>query len=138
MRIRTTRRLALGGLASLLISSVSHAQDGKGKAGTPLTVDLPTVAMPLTRNGVLVNYLFGTIQIQVGDAASTFFLRENSFLLRDAIVRVASRTPVPEGLSPRSFDRVAVTRIVMQALHTIRPSTRLVRVTVLNPVFMRN
>jgi hypothetical protein len=132
---RRTIFLALGTLALPVAAS---AQDKGAKTGDPLTVELSGVALPVVRNGALVNYLFGVINIQMGDAGSTFFLRENSYLLRDAIVRIASRAPIPVGPTPGSFDRVAVTRVVLQAIQAVRPNARVVRVTVLEAAFMRN
>jgi hypothetical protein len=131
-----SRRAAVATLAAIALPIKAGAQDKD--AGDPLTVELTGIAMPVTSGGVLINYLFCVIQIQVGEASSAFFFREQSYLLRDAIVRLASRSPIPAGTTPRSFDRVAVTRIVMQAVSTIRPATRLTRVTVIEPAFMRN
>jgi hypothetical protein len=134
------RRNALIALSACLIGfpAVSSAQEEGKETGDPLTVELPSMALPIVKDGQLTNYLFCVIQIQVSDASSAFFFREQSYLLRDAIIRIASRMPVPAGATPRSFDRVAVTRIVMQAVSGVRPSTRLVRVTALDPAFMRN
>jgi hypothetical protein len=122
----------------LALPTAVLAQEGEPKTGDPLTVELSGIALPVVRNNVLVNYVFGVINIQMGDGASTFFLRENSYLLRDAIVRIVSRAPIPAGPTAKSFDRVAVTRVVLQAIQTIRPNARVARVTVLDAAFMRN
>jgi hypothetical protein len=132
------RRSLLMTLAAFSLPARALAQEVGEETGDPLTVELSGLALPVTTNGIMTNYLFGTIQIQVSDASSAFFFRERSYLLRDAIIRIASRAPIPAGPTPRSFDRVAVTRIVMQAVSAIRPTTRLTRVTVLDPAFMRN
>lgn len=133
----TRRNLALS-LAALAVPGVGFAQVPGLNSSDPLTVELVGIALPVVRGNVLVNYLFGVIKIQVSDAASTFFLREQSYLLRDAIIRTASRMPIPAGATPGSFDRVAVTRVVIAAIQAIRPNTRVVRVTVLDAAFMRN
>jgi hypothetical protein len=138
MAHRFARRNLLLTLAALCLPARSFAQEVGEETGDPLTVELAGLALPVATNGVMTNYLFGTIQIQVSDASSAFFFRERSYLLRDAIIKIASRAPIPAGPTPRSFDRVAVTRIVMQAVSAIRPITRLTRVTVLDPAFMRN
>ena len=133
-----TRRAVVATAAIIAIPSAVIAQEGSLKGGDPLTVELTGIALPMVRNGVLVNYLFGVIKIQVNDIASTFFLREQSYLLRDAIIRIASRSPIPTGPTPQSFDRVAVTRVVLLAIRAVRPGARVVRVTVEDAAFMRN
>jgi hypothetical protein len=133
-----TRRSALIVFSAISIPFAASAQTSGPQTGDPLTVELSGIALPVVRNGTLVNYLFGVINIQLGDAGSTFFLRENSYLLRDSIVRIASRVPIPAGATQGSFDRVAVTRVVLQAIQAVRPSARVVRVTVLDAAFMRN
>ncbi len=132
------RRTVLLSFCAIALPHHAHSQEGVKDSGDPLSVEITSVALPVTSNGVLTNYLFCVIQLRVADASSAFFFREQSYLLRDAIVRIASRMPVPAGTEPKSFDRVAVTRIVMQAVSAIRPSARLTRVTVLEPAFMRN
>lgn len=138
MTLKHNRRTTLTAFSLLLVPSVTAAQVPVLKSSNPLSVELGGVALPVTRNGVLVNYVFGVINIQMGDGASTFFLRENSYLLRDAIVRIVSRSPIPVGSTPRSFDRAAVTAVVVRAVQAIRPNARVVRVTVEDAALMRN
>lgn len=138
MTYATTRRTAALALFAFAAPKRAIAQAAEANSGDPLTVEVSAVVLPVVRGTALVNYLFGVIQIQMADAASTFFLREQSYLLRDAIIRIASRAPIPAGSTPKSFDRVAVTRVVLQAIQSVRPSARVVRVTVLGAAFMRN
>jgi hypothetical protein len=138
MRLNFTRRSAILTLGTVCLPAATMAQVPLPKSSDPLTVELSGVALPVVRGGVLVNYLFGVIKIQLIDASSTFFLRENSYLLRDAIIRIASRSPIPAGPNANSFDRVAVTRVVLQAIQATRPAARVVRVTVEDAAFMRN
>jgi hypothetical protein len=137
MSIYPSRRLfcttALGGL----VANPALGQDTKGKTSDPLSVELTGVVLPLANGQALVSYLFCVILIQMGDAASAFYFRENQFLLRDALVRIGSRSPIPVGAAPNTYDRVAVTRLVQRAVAAIRPSTRLVRVSVVQGEFMR-
>jgi hypothetical protein len=135
-----TRRLTLISLASVVISSGVQAakKEEKSEAGDPLSVELNTMAFPVANNGALVNYVFGVLRIQFSDSGAAFALREQPYLLRDSIVRIASRQPVPQGAGPKTFDRVAVTRIVLQAVQAVRPGARVVRVTLEDAVFMRN
>jgi hypothetical protein len=119
------------------VPTLSLAQETPQNAD-PLTTELNNIVLPVVRTGAPVSFLFCVIIIQVRDAASTFYFRENHFLLRDAITRIVSRSPIPAGLEPNSFDRVAVTRVVLRAIQAVRPSAQVVRITVTNADFMRN
>jgi hypothetical protein len=138
-----SRRATILGLAGLGLAGFSvpiRASGAEGEATNvdPLTFELTGVALPVVNNRALVSYLFCAVLIQVRDTASTFYFRENQFLLRDAIVRIGSRSPIPVGPTPGSFDRVAITRVVLRAVAAVRPSAQVVRVTVTDADFMRN
>jgi hypothetical protein len=138
MTLNLTRRTALLTLAGSVAPAIATAQGADPKNGDPLTTELTGVVLPVVRPGESVTFLFCALIIQVRDSASTFYFRENHFLLRDAITRIASRSPIPAGPTLGSFDRVAVTRVVLRAIAAIRPSAQVVRVTVTNADFMRN
>jgi hypothetical protein len=133
-----SRRATILGLAGLSVPIAANGAEGEATNVDPLTFELTGVALPVVNNRALVSYLFCAVLIQVRDTASTFYFRENQFLLRDAIVRIGSRSPIPVGPTPRSFDRVAITRVVLRAVAAVRPSAQIVRVTVTDADFMRN
>jgi hypothetical protein len=133
-----SRRSALIVVSSALLPALANAQVNTPRNSDPLTAEITGVVLPVARDGVLVSFLFCAIVIQVRDAASTLFFRENHFLLRDAIVRIASRSPIPAGPTPESFDRVAITRVVLRAIQAIRPNAQVVRITAADAAFMRN
>jgi hypothetical protein len=138
MTIKITRRHAALSLSALGLPTVTLGQNAQPSSGELLTVELTGMALPVVQGELLINYLFCVIKIQMADGASTFYLREHSHVLRDAIVKFASKMPIPAGANRNSFDRVAVTRVVLRAVQTIRPTARVVLVTVLDPAFMRN
>jgi hypothetical protein len=141
MMFELSRRSYLIALAAFVAPSALYAAKPAGKSaaktGDPLTVELSTIPLPIIRQGVLSNYVLGTIKIELSDTPSTLLLREQSYLLRDAIVRIGSRSPIPAGPTPDSFDRVAVTRLVLEAIKAVRPEARVKRVTVEGAAFMR-
>jgi hypothetical protein len=137
MTSRFSRRTLLLSLGATMASGKALAQKSDSMVGDPLTLGLTGVSFPVVRGLVLVNYVFGVLKIQVADSGSTFALREHSFLLRDAIIRIASRSPIPAGPTPASFDRVAVTSVVLRAVQAVRPNTRVTRVTLEEAAFMR-
>jgi hypothetical protein len=136
MTCQMTRRRALFSLPALAVPTLALGQS-EGEAGDPFTVEINSITLPLVSSGALVNFLFCAVIVKVSDTSSAIFLREQSYLLRDAMIKIASRTPIPVIDTRQSFDRVAVTRLVLQAMQAIRPSIRVVRVTVANPAFMR-
>jgi hypothetical protein len=133
-----SRRQALAFLTAALLPTTVLAQVPAPKNSDPLTAEIGGMVLPVARDGALVTFLFCAIVIEVRDAQSTLFFRENHFLLRDAIVRIASRNPIPAGPTPGSFDRVAITRVVLRAIQAIRPSAQVVRITAADAAFMRN
>jgi hypothetical protein len=133
-----SRRATILGLAGLSVPFEVIGAEGETTNVDPLTFELTGVALPVVNNTALVSYLFCAVLIQVRDTATTFYFRENQYLLRDAIVRIGSRSPIPLGPTPRSFDRVAITRVVLRAVAAVRPSAQVVRVTVTDADFMRN
>ncbi|MEN9855223.1 MAG: hypothetical protein RL186_221 [Pseudomonadota bacterium] len=138
-----TRRLCLSAALACCASGRVWAAEAEksGKKGDD-TIDLtrlelPSIALPISRDGRLVNYVFGSIQIQVAETRSADFLRTQSFLLRDAIVRVGANLPVQARPKPENFDRVGVTRIVLQAVERVKPGTRILKVTFIDAALMR-
>jgi flagellar basal body-associated protein FliL len=138
-----SRRLLLQSAFAASAFGSTHARAASGEdKKAPDTMDLArlelsTIALPIVQDGRLTNYVFGAIQIQVSDIRSADALRAQSFLLRDAIVRIGSRQPVAALPKPDNFDRVDVTRIVLKAVQSVRPGTKVTKVTFLNAALMR-
>jgi hypothetical protein len=138
MTFDLNRRTALLAFTYAALPAAALAQESDPKSPDPLTTVLTGVVLPVVRPSAPATFLFCALIIQVRDSASSFYFRENHFLLRDAIVRIASRSPIPAGAEPRSFDRVAITRVVLRAIQAVRPSAQVVRITVTDADFMRN
>lgn len=91
-------RRALFAAASLgLLSGPARASE-KPKAGAEKPdvgqyVDLAPVALPVVARGVLVNYVFVSVRIQLSALANTGKLRTREPYFRDALVRAGHRTP---------------------------------------------
>jgi hypothetical protein len=137
MKFTLQRRQFCTTALTALAATPVLAQDGKGKTSDPLSVELTGVVLPLANGNALVSYLFCVILIQMRDASSAFFFRENHFLLRDALVRIGARSPVPVGSRPQTYDRNAVIALVRRAVVAIRPSTQIESINVLQAEFMR-
>jgi hypothetical protein len=77
-------------LATSLMPYLAHAEDKKAAAAP--SVQLASVAVPVTRDNRLVNYLFLSIKVNLTLKANEAKLREMEPYFRDIIVREASKT----------------------------------------------
>lgn len=85
----------LAGLANAAGGSGGHGETkgGKGEAeGGDVSgrmVDAPYLAVPVVRDGVLVNYLFVSLRIEIAQGVDLWRTREQAHFLRDALVRAS-------------------------------------------------
>ena len=85
-------RALLGASLCLLSTMPARASEGGDakKAGNP-SVQLGAVAIPVTVDGRLANYLFLNIRVNLTVTANEAKLREQEPYFRDALVRMASK-----------------------------------------------
>lgn len=136
---RSVFSLGMTGLVTLSVAPglALAAEEKKEEAGEPLVAELTNVVLPITRNGALVNYLFVTLKIRMTDLNAAAFVREQHFLVRDGITRASSRSPIPIGTAPGTFDTAAVVRLVTSVVSGLKPNLRVVRVSLEQAAFMR-
>jgi hypothetical protein len=98
------RRTLISALALCLVSSAAaHAAEAKKKGGEGLDVNMSPVAVPVLFHGRLVNYIFVTLRLTLKPGSDPVKLREKEPYFRDALVRLASRTPLNQ---PTDFSKV--------------------------------
>jgi hypothetical protein len=94
------RAIAAAMIASTLLAGLANASGGNEKAkakgeteeGQQLSsrsMDAPYLAVPVVREGVLVNYLFVSIRIEIANGVDLWQTREQAHFLRDALVRAS-------------------------------------------------
>lgn len=94
------RAIAAAMIASTLLAGLANASGppAKGKAkgeaeeGEQLSsrsMDAPYLAVPVVRDGQLVNYLFVSIRIEIAGSVDLWRTRERAHFLRDALVRAS-------------------------------------------------
>jgi len=96
------RAIAAAMIASTLLAGLSVARaEEHAKAGAPAaghgesgadvsrSMDAPYLAVPVVRDGQLVNYLFVSIRIQISPHVDLWRTRERAQFLRDALVRAS-------------------------------------------------
>lgn len=93
------KRAFIAILASTLLVGLAYAsgppaqEKEKGAeaegADTSRSMDAPYLAVPVVRDGVLVNYLFVSIRIEIAPGVDLWRTRERAHFLRDALVRAS-------------------------------------------------
>lgn len=105
-------RRTLIAAAPALFATAALASEAKGEKGdVGQYVDLQPVALPIVSGGVLVNYVFVSVRINLTSGANAARLREKEPFFRDALVRAGHRTPftVPSDLSVVDVPRLTAT-----------------------------
>lgn len=82
----------LAGLANAAGHGGGHGEKGKGKGEeeaqlSSRSMDAPYLAVPIVRDGRLVNYLFVSVRIEIANGVDLWRTRERAQFLRDALVR---------------------------------------------------
>ncbi len=98
-RHAVARAIAAAMLASTLLAGLANAsgpspqpksKDGEGgEQLSSRSMDAPYLAVPVVRDGQLVNYLFVSIRIEISPAVDLWRTRERAHFLRDALVRAS-------------------------------------------------
>ncbi len=91
------RAVAMALIASTLLAGLANASAPAAKAKTEereaavsaRSMDAPYLAVPVVRDGQLVNYLFVSIRIEIANGVDLWRTRERAHFLRDALVRVS-------------------------------------------------
>lgn len=101
-------RRALIAAAPLLLAQPSLAAEKAGPAQVGQYVDLQPVGLPIIVRGQLVNYVFVYVRVNLTADADTARVRQKEPYFRDALVRMAHRTPFT---NPADFNRVDEGRV---------------------------
>ena len=93
------RAIAAAMIASTLLAGLANAsgpskakEKGEAEEGAQTTarsMDAPYLAVPVVRNGHLVNYLFVSIRIEIAQGVDLWRTREQAHFLRDSLVRAS-------------------------------------------------
>ncbi len=80
----------LAGLANAAGPSERGSEDSEGgEQLSSRSMDAPYLAVPVVRDGQLVNYLFVSIRVQIAPGVDLWRTRERAHFLRDALVRAS-------------------------------------------------
>lgn len=93
------RAIAAAMIASTMLAGLAKANAqpaAPSAAEVTRTMDAAYIAVPVVRDGVLVNYLFVTMRIDIAPQVDLWRTRERAHFLRDALVRAAHRTSLAD------------------------------------------
>jgi hypothetical protein len=102
---------ALAAALILLTASagVARADDKPKAAADGQYIDVSAVALPVIVDGIVRNYVFVAIRVDLTSSANTSKLREKEPYFRDSIVRAAHRSPFNK---PGDLNHIDETRVV--------------------------
>lgn len=92
------RAIAAALIASTLLAGLAAANPPAAKAkggadgadaASSRTMDAPYLAVPVLRDGQLVNYLFVSVRFEIAQGVDLWRTRERAHFLRDALVRAS-------------------------------------------------
>ena len=106
------RAIAMALIASTLLAGHSaaraaeaHGQSNATDPGAARSMDAPYLAVPVVRNGELVNYLFVSVRIEINQGVDLWHTREQAQFLRDALVRAAHANQLADANDVNQLDQ---------------------------------
>ncbi len=100
-------------ILALLFVTPAFAAEQKAKIPEGNYVDISPVALPIVADGVLVNYVFVNLRLNLSPRSDMTKLREKEPYFRDALVRTAYRQPFTRPDSYTKIDEKALTTRMM-------------------------
>jgi hypothetical protein len=95
----------LAGLASASPPPAKTKGGESGDSGSGRTMDAPYLAVPVVRDGHLVNYLFVSVRFDIAQGVDLWRTRERAHFLRDALVRACHANQLASADDPDELDR---------------------------------
>jgi len=106
------RAIAMAMIASTLLAGLANAQPAhkaaasgeEADASSARSMDAPYLAVPVVRDGQLVNYLFVSVRVDIAQGVDLWRTREQAHFLRDAFVRVSHANQLASATDPNRLD----------------------------------
>lgn len=109
-------------IASTLMAGLAAANPPAEKSGSTneagasgRTMDAPYVAVPVVRDGRLVNYLFVSIRFEIAPGVDLWRTRERAHFLRDALVRACHANQLASAADNNVLDEARAIAVFRQA-----------------------
>lgn len=88
-------------------------------ADSPRIIVIPTVAVPVVRDGWLENYLFVLSQVEVNDGVNSWSVRAKSHYMRDAIIKRAHTTSLGLADNASALDEERAQAVFLDAIESV-------------------
>jgi hypothetical protein len=115
------RAIIMAMLASTLLTGLAAAQPSGGHApkaakgeeggATARSMDAPYLAVPVVRDGQLMNYLFVSIRVEINPGVDLWQTREKAHLLRDALVRASHTTSLADARDNNTLNQARAIQV---------------------------
>ncbi|HEX8902700.1 hypothetical protein [Vitreimonas sp.] len=108
----------LAGLASAAGSPAkdkAKAEEGEGEQLSSRSMDAPYLAVPVVRDGVLINYLFVSIRVEISPSVDLWQTREKAHFLRDALVRASHANNLADPENNNALDEARAIQVYRAA-----------------------
>lgn len=89
--------------------------EGEAAGATTRSMDVPYLAVPVLRDGLLVNYLFVSARVEVSNAVDLWRTRENAHFLRDAMVRASHSADLSSPADPNTLNNARAIEVYRAA-----------------------
>lgn len=110
--MRTVKALFVLSLLALgLVAVPARASEGEAKKAPPY-VDLDSLAIPVLREGLLVNYVFVKLRVNLTPKGDSLKFRAKAPYLRDAVVKAAHKQSLIDPKDPTRVDEKALNALV--------------------------
>lgn len=137
------RAIAMALLASTLLAghSIARAEEHHAAAkggenatdpGAARSMDAPYLAVPVVRNGQLVNYLFVSVRIEIAPGVDLWHTREQAQFLRDALVRACHSNQLADANDVNLLDQAHAIQVFRQTAQQVLGANAIGRVTIIS------
>lgn len=106
------RLFALAVLTVVAAAAPTHAAAPKKSEKVGQYVDLQAVALPVVRQGKLINYVFVQARVTLTDKGDPMVLRPKAPYFRDALVKAAHRQSLIDAKDPTLVDEKVFTAVL--------------------------
>jgi hypothetical protein len=123
-RHAAARAIAAAMIASTLLAGLAVAagpansaktkQEG-GEELSSRSMDAPYLAVPVVREGQLVNYLFVSIRVEISAGVDLWRTREQAHFLRDALVRASHSADLSDPNDPNGLNEARAIEVYRAA-----------------------
>lgn len=113
-------------------SAVAPAASAEDAPSSGQSLSMPGVGLPIIAGGRLRNYVFVSLRLHLGGAATPETMRAKEAFLRDALVRAGHRTPFVVADDWTRIDTAALSASLMRSAATIAGRGAVTRVEIIS------